>query len=139
MCRSVAIAGTAGEVHDDRHVQTLAEPDRLLEHLVVCFCAILVRMERIAVARQRADRQAGVGDHLLVLASRRWIGQQQIELDVSVSGPATRSQLDRVDAPERAHLCEHVLDAQRRKDGCEESNFHTLFDGPLQGLGNVNA
>ena len=70
MRRDLRIAGASGERHDDRHFEPFGELDGLAEHLVVGFRSRRVRMERIAVARERADRQPGIADHLAKVGAR---------------------------------------------------------------------
>ena len=66
-CASSDVARAAGEGHDHRHVELLGQPHRLAERRRRRRCAVrAIGMQRVAVARQRADGQAGVGDQLAV-------------------------------------------------------------------------
>ena len=61
-------------------------------------CAVAaIGMQRVAVARQRADRQAGVGDLLAVVGRARLLVEQRVEVEMIAARPAAGAELDRLD------------------------------------------
>src|SRR5450432_1172124 len=81
-------------------------------------------MQRIVVARQGADRQAGVRDHLAVVAGFGSVVEQRIEVEMIAAGPAACAELDGLDFSERPHLREHLRHLQRTEHGSEHTKFH---------------
>jgi hypothetical protein len=59
------VAGTAGEIHDHRDAEPFGEQDGLAAHFLVEFGAGFIGMQRVAVATERADGCAMIGQHLL--------------------------------------------------------------------------
>jgi hypothetical protein len=83
-------------------------------------------MKRVAVARQGADGEAGIRDHLPILARAALVGQQRVEVHVIAPGPAARANLDRLHLLQRLHFREHVLHGQLAEHRCEDAKFHLL-------------
>ena len=127
MRRRLGIAGASGKCHDDRHVQPLRQAHGLAKQLVIGRREILARMQRIAVTRQGANREAGVGNHPPVVARLRRVVHQIIELEMIGPGPGARAKLDRLNFSERLHLREHLFSAELSKNRREDSKFHQLL------------
>ena len=66
MLRIVCIARTAGKRDDDRHLEPLRELHGLAKDVVVGRRGGAIRVQRVAVARQGADRKARIGQHRAV-------------------------------------------------------------------------
>ena len=80
-------------------------------------------MEGVAVARQRADREPRIGDHLSVLTGARWISERA-QVHMGVTGPTARAKLERLDVAEGLHLCDHVAYGERAEHSGEKPDLH---------------
>src|SRR5688572_16868540 len=81
-------------------------------------------MQRIAMARQRADREPGVADHLAEIGRAPFVLQIGIDIDVIAARPGAGTQLDRFHLVERSHLRQHVFYAELREHGSKQPKFH---------------
>ena len=107
MRRGVRIARASRERNDDRDAQPFGEADRLAERFVVLARRVAIRMDGIAVARQRADHETGIVDRAAKLVGAAGTREQCVGVEMIVAGPATRSELDGLE-PERSHLRDHL-------------------------------
>src|SRR5262245_42692481 len=104
----------------------MREADGLPEQLVVLAGDLTIGMQRVAVARQRADRQAGIRDHGAVVGRLAAILQEALEIEMPVARPAAGSDFKRLYLAERPYLREHLLDAQPAEYGREETKFQRI-------------
>src|SRR5262245_2959263 len=80
-------------------------------------------MERVAMTRKSADEEAGICDHLAVLAGTRGIGEC-LEIHVCVPRPAARAKLERLDVAQGFHLRDQIAHGEAPEHRCEQSNLH---------------
>jgi len=83
-------------------------------------------MQRVAMARQRADREAGVCDHLPVLTRAALVGEQRVEVQVIAARPAAGAELDRLKLLQRSDVGEHLRQGQFAEHRSEDAKFHLL-------------
>ena len=81
-------------------------------------------MQRVAVARQRADGQAGVGDHLRVCLRRVRIARQRIEVEMILPRPAAGPELERHRFPAPAPLSSISPRIECAVDRREQTELH---------------
>ena len=117
--RGLGSTRTSRERDDDRDVHLLREAHGLAEDVVGRLRHRVIGMQRVVVARQRADREPGVREHLAVLERARLVVDQRVDVEMIVAGPAPGADFNRVHLLERSHFRDHVLDVQRAVDGRE--------------------
>src|SRR5262245_48306865 len=82
-------------------------------------------MQRVAVTRQRTDRETGVGDLLSIRRGATVPVDHLVEIvQVSAAGPAARAELDGFDIPQRAHLRQHLVGTERAEHRREYPQLH---------------
>ena len=84
--------------------------------------AIAIRVQRIAVAAQRADGESVIGQRLLERAERRAVVQHR-QLAVRVSGIVAGAQLHRRDVMRR-QLLQNVAERELRQQRGEYADLH---------------
>src|SRR5581483_8991757 len=120
----VGVAGTAGEGDDDRDVELVREADGLPKELVVLARRLRVRVERIAVARERADRQPRVLELVPERVRAAVALQQRVHVEMIAAGPSAGPELQRLNLPERSNLVDHLLLRERAEHGREQPQLH---------------
>ena len=83
-----------------------------------------VGMERVAVAAERADREAALLDRAEQVALLRGVAEQRVGIAVRVAGIVAGAELDRLDAEGR-HPVEHLLEREIGEEDCEDSELHS--------------
>ena len=84
-------------------------------------------MQRVAVARQRADGQARVLDHRPVVAGRAGVVEQRREVEVVVPRPAAGAELDRLHVAQGQTLRQHRPDIQAAEHRREHAQLHRVL------------
>src|SRR5688500_8450279 len=87
--------------------------------------ALLLRMQRIAMTAERADRQAAPGDRLPERLELLLACQQCVRLAVRVARIRARPNLDGLDA-ELDDVVEHLLERLRAEQNGEYTKFHIV-------------
>ena len=113
----VGIARTTGEVDNRVHPQPLRQQNRAPVRLRRLLSEFLVRVKRVAMATQSADRDALIVKPLLEFLDLCRI-VQQVQLEVSVARTVSRTQLNRPDS-KRLDLLDHVVEAELGKEHSE--------------------
>src|SRR5579864_4389031 len=85
---------------------------------------LVIGMERVAVARQRADGQPCVAQLLEERARASFVREERIDIEVIVAGPAARAQLQRLDSSQGADFGQHLLLIQPTQHRSEQTEFH---------------
>ena len=91
MLRLRRIAGAAGKIDHHRHAQLLRQPNGLAADVLIVPGAVAIRMQRIAVAAQRADGETVIRQRLLERVERGAVVQHR-QLAVRVAGIIARAQ-----------------------------------------------
>jgi hypothetical protein len=81
-------------------------------------------MQRVAMARQCADGEAGIGETLAVGLRVARACKQPVGVDVIATGPAAGADFDRRHVLERAYGLEHLGERQPAEHGSEDAEFH---------------
>src|SRR5204862_7997606 len=93
--------------------------------LVVLPREVRVGVQRIAVARQRTDRQPCVGDHRAVIGEPPFVTKQTLHVEMAVAGPPAGANLQRLDFSERLNPREHLLDVETAEHRREQTEFQS--------------
>jgi hypothetical protein len=116
------VARTAREIHHHGNAQLFSEQDGLAARLASQLGAGLVGMQRVAVATERADGRAVIGQHLLKLGKGGAVLEHG-ELAVRIAGIAARAKLHGRDV-EGFQFIENGSKRKLRKQRREDSNAH---------------
>ena len=132
---AIRIAGTSGERHHGRHLQFFGEAHRLPEQRVSVPGNDRIRVQRIAVAREGADGQAGVGQQLPIGRGAAVTFDHLSEvIEVRTPRPAAGPQFDRFHVPQRLHLRDHLGRREVSEYRCEYAQFHRTLPTSSAGL-----
>jgi hypothetical protein len=97
------IARAAAEIHHHRDAQLLGQPDGLAADLLIVPSRVLIGMQRVAVAAQRADGEAVVVQLLLELLELALVLEHG-ELAVGAAGVVSGAEFHGVDLQSRELL-----------------------------------
>src|SRR5207247_4980260 len=120
----VRIPRTTREGHDDRHFELRRETHRFAKLVVVRLRGAPVWMEWVAMARQRADRQARIIQFLPEGRRALRVGGERLDVHMIVARPAARAELERLDFSEGPHLREHLVERKFAEDRRKKTKFH---------------
>ena len=120
----VAVARAAAEIHHHRHAQLFGQADGLAADLLVVPGARRIGVQRVAVAAQRADREAVIGELLLEFAELARVGQHG-QLAVRIAGVVAGTQLHGIDI-QALEFLENVFERQLRQQRCEYADSHGM-------------
>ena len=117
-----AVAGAARKIHHRADAQLFGQQDGLPAGLAMLGRDFLVGMQRIAVAGQRRNGQAGIGD--LALEGLEFVRLvQQRQMQMRVAGIIAGAEFHHLDA-HGFQLLQHVVQRQRRQQRREYTDFH---------------
>ena len=113
----------AGERDDRRHLELFRQLDGVAIVLVVRLSDLSLRMEWVAVARERADLESAGGNRLLKPLTGGIIGQQRSGIGVRLARVSANSDLDRLTAS-GLDVVQCFLERSLRKKNGEHPDFH---------------
>jgi hypothetical protein len=120
------VARAAREGDDYGHAEPFRQPDALANRVVSGLRLRSFWMQRIVVARQRADLEARVRDPLPELASLRFVGEQRLRIEMVIARPAAGAELNRGDVLQGANAAQHRRRIEVAEHGREQSKFHRV-------------
>ncbi len=117
------VAGAPRKGDHVLHADLVGEPDRLPEGLIVSAGRLLVRMERVSMARQCADLQTPAGDEVHESLLPVTVVDQFIDIAVTVSRCASCPDLDRFDT-RLLDVIEGFLEGTVGEEHGKHTDFH---------------
>ena len=116
------VAGAAGEIDDDGDAEFFRQQDGLAADIAVVRGAGRIGMERVAVAAERADGDAAIGEELLKFGEGFGVVEHG-ELAVRVAGIIAGTEFDGVDV-KGLKLVENSRERQLGEERGKDSDFH---------------
>ena len=117
-------SGATGEGDDYRHLECFGEPNRVTEDSVIAFCNRCLRMHRIAMAREGADREPCIRKSGAVVAKSIAIAKKSGGFDMTAAGPAACADLQHADRRIACHFLQQLMERQLVEDGREQTKPH---------------
>ncbi len=116
------VAGASGKIDNHRYAELFSQLDGLATDFAIVRGAGWVRMQRIAMAAQRADRDAMIGEDLAKFVECLRVVEHG-ELAMRVARIIACPQLDRVDV-KSLELVENRGQRQLREQWGKDADFH---------------
>src|SRR5688572_27057573 len=123
---AVVVARTARERHNYTYAEPFRQPDALANRLVGRLRFSGGGVQRVVVARQRADLKARVRDPLPELAGLRRVREQRVRIQMLMARPAAGAELNRGDVLQCANAAQHRRRIEVAEHGREQSEFHRV-------------
>jgi hypothetical protein len=126
---TIAVSRAAGKIDDHRHAQFFGQQYGLAADRLIVLRALLIRVQRVAVAAQRADAEAAIRQFVFEFGQLGGIVQHG-QLAVRIARIITGSEFDRIDM-DALELLEDIVQGKLRQQGGENADSHV---GLLLGL-----